>query len=101
MTATEVGTRRFDVRSADGTLLAVWVDGEGPLVLVHGSMCDHTAFDPLVAELRGDMETAVRLVLVGIVGVNEAELDALRSGPRWPTMLASVPTVPGSAGSRT
>jgi pimeloyl-ACP methyl ester carboxylesterase len=191
MTATEVGTRRFDVRSADGTLLAVWVDGEGPpLVLVHGSMCDHTAFDPLVAELRGDMatyamdrrgfgasgdatgyaverefedvaavvravaaraggpaalwghsygagcamggaaltgdvdrlvlyepglgipypagsieeveaalaaddvETAVRLVLVGIVGVTEAELDALRSGPRWPTMLASVPTVP-------
>jgi hypothetical protein len=42
----------------------------------------------------GDMETAVRLVLVGIVGVTEAELDALRSGPRWPTMLASVPTVP-------
>ena len=191
MTATEVGTRRFDVRSADGTPLAVWVDGEGPpLVLVHGSMCDHSAFDPLVAELRGDMatyamdrrgfgasgdaagyaierefedvaavvravaartggpvalwghsygagcamggaaltgdvhrlvlyepglgipypagsieeveaalaagdmETAVRLVLVGIVGVTEAEMDALRSGPRWPTMLASVPTVP-------
>lgn len=190
-TATEVVTRRFDIRSADGTPLAVWVDGEGPpLVLVHGSMCDHTAFDPLVAELRGDMatyamdrrgfgasgdatgyaverefedvaavvraeaartggpaalwghsygagcamggaaltgdvdrlvlyepglgipypagsieeveaalaaddmETAVRLVLVGIVGVTEAELDALRSGPRWPTMLASVPTVP-------
>jgi hypothetical protein len=78
MTATEVGTRRFDVGSAVGTLLAVWVDGEGPpLVLVHGSM-----------------ETAVRLVLVGIVGVTEAEMDALRSGPRWPTMLASVPTVP-------
>jgi pimeloyl-ACP methyl ester carboxylesterase len=135
MTATEVGTRRFDVRSADGTPLAVWADGEGPpLVLVHGSMCDHTAFDPLVAELRGamggaaltgdvhrlvlyepglgipypagsteevqaalaagDMETAVRLVLVGIVGVTEAEMAALRSGPRWPTMLASVPTVP-------
>jgi hypothetical protein len=41
-----------------------------------------------------DTETAVRLVLVGIVGVTEAEMDALRSGPRWPTMLASVPTVP-------
>jgi pimeloyl-ACP methyl ester carboxylesterase len=191
MTATEVGTRRFDVRSADGTPLAVRVDGDGPpLVLVHGSMCDHTAFDPLVAELRGamatyamdrrgfgasgdaaayaierefgdvaavvravaaaaggpvalwghsygagcamggaaltgdvhrlvlyepglgipypagsieeveaalaagEMETALRLVLVGIVGVTEAEMDALRSGPRWPTMLASVPTVP-------
>jgi pimeloyl-ACP methyl ester carboxylesterase len=148
MTATEAGTRRFDVRSADGTPLAVWVDGQGPpLVLVHGSMCDHTAFDPLVAELRDaiatyamdrrgfgasgdaaltgdvdrlvlyepglgipypagsieeveaalaadDLETAVRLVLVGIVGVTGAEMDALRSGPRWPTMLASVPTVP-------
>jgi pimeloyl-ACP methyl ester carboxylesterase len=191
MTATEVGTRRFDVRSADGTPLAVWVDGDGPpVVLVHGSMCDHTAFDPLVAELRGamatyamdrrgfgasgdaagyaierefedvaavvravaartggtvalwghsygagcamggaaltgdvhrlvlyepglgipypagsieeieaalaagDMETAARLVLVGIVGVTEAEMDALRSGPRWPTLLASAPTVP-------
>ncbi len=191
MTATEVGTRRFDVRSADGTPLAVWVDGQGPpLVLVHGSMCDHTAFDPLVAELRddlatyaidrrgfgasgdaagyaierefedvaavvegvaartggpvalwghsygagcamggaaltgdvhrlvlyepglgipypagsieeveaalaaGDMETAVRLVLVGIVGVTGAEMDALRSGPRWPTLLASALTVP-------
>jgi len=42
----------------------------------------------------GDMETAVRLVLVGIVGVTEAEMDALRSGPRWPTLLASAPTVP-------
>jgi pimeloyl-ACP methyl ester carboxylesterase len=61
MTATEVGTRRFDVGSADGTLLAVWVDGEGPpLVLVHGSMCDHTAFDPLAAELRRDMGPLVR-----------------------------------------
>jgi pimeloyl-ACP methyl ester carboxylesterase len=40
------------------------------------------------------METAVRLVLVGIVGVTEAEMDSLRSGPRWQTMLASVPTVP-------
>jgi pimeloyl-ACP methyl ester carboxylesterase len=58
MTATEIGTRRFDVRSADGTPLAVWADGEGPaLVLVHGSMCDHSAFDPLVAELRDDMAT--------------------------------------------
>jgi pimeloyl-ACP methyl ester carboxylesterase len=191
MTATEVGTRRLDVRSADGTPLAVRVDGDGPpLVLVHGSMCDHTAFDPLVAELRGamatyaldrrgfgasgdaagyaierefedvaavvravaaaaggpvalwghsygagcamggaaltgdvhrlvlyepglgipypagsieeveaalaagEMETALRLVLVGIVGVTEAEMDGMRSGPRWPTMLASVPTVP-------
>jgi pimeloyl-ACP methyl ester carboxylesterase len=55
-TTTEPGTRRVDVGSADGTALAVWVDGHGPpLVLVHGSLCDHTALDPLVAELRDTM----------------------------------------------
>jgi pimeloyl-ACP methyl ester carboxylesterase len=53
-----MGAHRFDVRSADGTPLAVWADGQGPsLVLVHGSMCDHTASDPLVAELRDTMTT--------------------------------------------
>jgi pimeloyl-ACP methyl ester carboxylesterase len=53
-----MGADRFGVRSADGTRLAVWVEGEGPpLVLVHGSMCDHTASDPLVAELRDTMTT--------------------------------------------
>jgi pimeloyl-ACP methyl ester carboxylesterase len=52
------GASRFDVRSPNGTSLAVWVDGSGPpLVLVHGSMCDHTRFDPLVAELRQGMTT--------------------------------------------
>jgi pimeloyl-ACP methyl ester carboxylesterase len=186
-----MGADRFGVRSADGTPLAVWVEGEGPpLVLVHGSMCDHTAFDPLVAELRdtmttfamdrrgfggsgdapgyaierefedvaavvdavaartgrpvalwghsygagcamggaaltgavgrlvlyepglgipypagsieeveaalaaGDAETALLLVLAGIVGMTDEEVASLRSGPRWPTMLASAPTVP-------
>jgi pimeloyl-ACP methyl ester carboxylesterase len=49
-------TRRFHVQSADGTPLAVFVDGEGPaLVLVHGSLCDHTRWDPVVAELRDDL----------------------------------------------
>jgi len=182
---------RFDVRSADRTPLAVWADGQGPsLVLVHGSMCDHTASDPLVAELRdtmttfamdrrgfgasgdaagyalerefedvaavveavadrtggpvalwghsygagcalggaaltgavhrlvlyepglgipypagsieaveaalaaGDREAALLLVLVGIIGMTDEEIASLRSGPRWPTMLASAPTVP-------
>jgi pimeloyl-ACP methyl ester carboxylesterase len=188
--AAAVGTR-FEVRSADGTSLAVWVEGQGPpLVLVHGSMCDHTAFDPLVAELRqdmttfavdrrgfgasgdvagyalerefedvaavveavavrtggpvalwghsygagcamgaaaltgavhrlilyepglgiaypagsieevesavaaGDLERALLLVLVGIVGATDEEVAALRSSPRWATMLACAPTVP-------
>jgi pimeloyl-ACP methyl ester carboxylesterase len=54
----EAGARRFEVRSADGTSLAVWAAGQGPpLVLVHGSLCDHTHFDPLVAELREHMTT--------------------------------------------
>lgn len=36
----------------------MWAEGTGPpLVLVHGSMCDHTRFDPLVAELRNGMTT--------------------------------------------
>ncbi|HEX5879811.1 MAG TPA: alpha/beta hydrolase [Actinomycetota bacterium] len=186
-----MGADRFGVRSADGAPLAVWVEGQGPpLVLVHGSMCDHTASDPLVAELRdtmttfamdrrgfgasgdaagyalerefedvaavveavaartggpvalwghsygagcamggaaltgavhhlvlyepglgipypagsieeveaalaaGDAETALLLVLAGIVGMTDEEIASLRSGPRWPTMLASAPTVP-------
>ena len=186
-----MGAHRFDVRSADRTPLAVWADGQGPsLVLVHGSMCDHTASDPLVAELRdtmttfamdrrgfgasgdaagyalerefedvaavveavadrtggpvalwghsygagcalggaaltgavhrlvlyepglgipypagsieaveaalaaGDREAALLLVLVGIIGMTDEEIASLRSGPRWPTMLASAPTVP-------
>jgi 3-oxoadipate enol-lactonase len=52
--------RRFDVRSVDGTSLAVWVEGSGPpLVLVHGSIADHTTFDPFVDVLR-DEWTSIR-----------------------------------------
>jgi pimeloyl-ACP methyl ester carboxylesterase len=48
----------FDVRSVDGTPLAVWVEGSGPpLVLVHGSIADHTTFDSFVGALRGDWTT--------------------------------------------
>ena len=51
--------RRFDVHSADQTSLAVWADGAGtPLVLVHGSVSDHTTLAPLVdALLREDVAT--------------------------------------------
>lgn len=46
------------VPSADGTAIAVWVEGEGPpLVLVHGALSDHTTFALLVAELRDSMTT--------------------------------------------
>jgi pimeloyl-ACP methyl ester carboxylesterase len=46
---------RWDVKSGDGGSIAVWVEGEGPpLVLVHGSVSDHTSFAPLVGELRGE-----------------------------------------------
>ena len=54
----EVTTNRLEVRSADGTRLAVWAEGEGPpLVLVHGAPSDHATFDPLVQELRRDFTT--------------------------------------------
>jgi pimeloyl-ACP methyl ester carboxylesterase len=42
----------------------------------------------------GDREAALLLVLVGIIGMTDEEIASLRSGPRWPTMLASAPTVP-------
>ena len=46
---------RWDVTSRDGGSIAVWVEGEGPpLVLVHGSVSDHNVFAPLVGELRDE-----------------------------------------------
>ena len=56
--SSRAGDHRFDVRSADGTVIAVWVDGEGPpLVLVHGGMNDHTTDLPFVAELHDRVMT--------------------------------------------
>lgn len=52
------GIGRFDVTSADGTSIAVFVEGTGPaLVLVHGSIADHTTFDPFLFVLREDFTT--------------------------------------------
>jgi pimeloyl-ACP methyl ester carboxylesterase len=54
----EATTSRLDVQSRDGTPLAVWVDGEGPaLVLVHGCPSEHSTFHPLVQELRPHVTT--------------------------------------------
>jgi len=48
----------FDLRAADRTSIAVWVDGAGPaLVMVHGSIADHTTFEPFVTELRNEFTT--------------------------------------------
>jgi pimeloyl-ACP methyl ester carboxylesterase len=57
-TVSDMRATRFEVDSADRTSIAVWVEGQGPaLVLVHGSIADHTTFDPFVAVLRHDFTT--------------------------------------------
>lgn len=49
-----VDAERFDVPVSGGGSVAVWAAGDGPaLVLVHGSMCDHTTFNALVRALEG------------------------------------------------
>lgn len=49
---------RLRVESADGTPLAVFVDGDGPpLVMVHGAMSDHTFDAPFIRELRDTVTT--------------------------------------------
>jgi pimeloyl-ACP methyl ester carboxylesterase len=46
---------RWDVKSGGGGSIAVWVEGTGPpLVVVHGSVSDHSVFAPLVGELRDE-----------------------------------------------
>jgi pimeloyl-ACP methyl ester carboxylesterase len=48
----------LDVLSTDGTPIRVWILGEGPpIVLVHGSLRDHTIFEPLIAQLQSGMTT--------------------------------------------
>ena len=46
---------RWDVRTSDGGTIAVWIEGDGPpLVLVHGSTGSHKGFGPLMGELRDE-----------------------------------------------
>jgi pimeloyl-ACP methyl ester carboxylesterase len=53
------GAGRFDVQAPDGTVIAVWVEGEGrpAMVLVHGSLQDHSISAALLAELRDGITT--------------------------------------------
>lgn len=45
--------KRDEIESRDGTLIPVWTSGEGsPLVLVHGALVDHTAWDAARAKLE-------------------------------------------------
>jgi pimeloyl-ACP methyl ester carboxylesterase len=49
-------TERWDVKTSDGGAIAVWIEGDGPpLVLVHGSISNHTAFAPLISKLRDEV----------------------------------------------
>jgi pimeloyl-ACP methyl ester carboxylesterase len=49
-----VDSQQLDVPVSGGGSVAVWEAGDGPaLVLVHGSMCDHTTFNALVGALDG------------------------------------------------
>ena len=53
-----MGATRLDVHAVDGAELAVWVHGDGPaIVMVHGSIADHTTFDSFVAVLGEQMAT--------------------------------------------
>lgn len=52
------GATHFEVESDDGVRLAVWKQGKGPaVVLVHGSMADHTTLDPFLQVLSEDFTT--------------------------------------------
>ncbi len=51
----EANAERLDVRSSDGTSIAVFVEGNGPpLVMVHGGISDHRRLEPLMEELRSE-----------------------------------------------
>jgi pimeloyl-ACP methyl ester carboxylesterase len=50
---------RQEVRSADGTLIPVWISGNGrPIVIVHGAVSDHSAFGPLRERLETKLTVA-------------------------------------------
>ena len=67
-----LATTRMDVRSRDAVSLAVWVSGDGaPIVLVHGSIADHTTLDPFVVVFAERM-TAYAMDRRGFGGSGDA-----------------------------
>lgn len=49
---------RWDLATPDGASITVWIDGTGPaLVMVHGSIADHSTFRAFIAELRTHLTT--------------------------------------------
>ena len=57
-TATDEFRNSFQVHSADGTPLRLWVGGDGPpIVLVHGSFTDHRAWAVPATELNRHFTT--------------------------------------------
>jgi pimeloyl-ACP methyl ester carboxylesterase len=67
----------FVVRSADGTSISVFVEGAGPaLVMVHGSIADHTTFDSFV-EVLGDAFTTYSIDRRGFGASGDGEEYAI------------------------
>jgi pimeloyl-ACP methyl ester carboxylesterase len=67
---------RIDVRSTDGTTLAVWIQCQGPpLVLVHGSLRDLGIFTPPIQEVRP------RLTIYAMDRRGFGSSGDIRSGP--------------------
>ncbi len=52
----ETTATRFDVETDDAARIAVWTEGNGPaLVMVHGSIADHSTFESLTTALAPDV----------------------------------------------
>lgn len=52
----ETMATRFDVDTVDGARIAVWTVGNGPgLVMVHGSIADHSTFESLISAVAPDL----------------------------------------------
>jgi pimeloyl-ACP methyl ester carboxylesterase len=64
---------RSDVIAGDGAPIAVWVEGAGPaLVMVHGSIADHTTFDSFV-EVLGEQFTTYAMDRRGFGATPDAD----------------------------